>query len=336
MTTLGFIPRTDIRQATQFVTYRWRPKTGALLSYGPNSFVQATWDHTGQLQDWSVRFPFEMDFAWQTGVFVPHPRDRALRRHRVPRTGEPAERLHQRVRWMDVGIFRYEHPSEFLPDPGLTRFIANARDAQLSLTLRPTTGCWSTKRTSTATSIRPSTRSDRRTIFDNHIVRTKVNYQFTREFSLREKSSTTTRCMSDSSLVALDRTKHLSADILLTYLVHPGTALYIGYTDGYDSIAMAPPGSQAESQSDDVHRPAVLREDKLSVPFSIVPPITEGTEGTETEGTGDGGDGGTGQDQTRRRGDTEGVNWESPSAGSRAPACGRRSGAKQIGKTSTR
>jgi len=55
-TTLGFIPRTDVRQATQFATYRWRPKSGRLLSYGPNSFATATWDHTGQLQDWTVRF----------------------------------------------------------------------------------------------------------------------------------------------------------------------------------------------------------------------------------------------------------------------------------------
>jgi hypothetical protein len=28
----------------------------------------------------------------------------------------------------------------------------------------------------------------------------------------------------------------------LTYLIHPGTALYIGYTDGYDSVALGPSG----------------------------------------------------------------------------------------------
>ena len=44
--------------------------------------------------------------------------------------------------------------------------------------------------------------------------------------------------LSDSSLVALARTKHVSADVLFTYLVHPGTAIYVGYADGYDSIAL--------------------------------------------------------------------------------------------------
>ena len=38
------------------------------------------------------------------------------------------------------------------------------------------------------------------------------------------------------------RTKHLTADLLMTYLVNPGTAVYIGYTDGYDNVAIDPQG----------------------------------------------------------------------------------------------
>jgi hypothetical protein len=30
--------------------------------------------------------------------------------------------------------------------------------------------------------------------------------------------------------------------VLLTYLVNPGTALYVGYTDGYDNVAIAADG----------------------------------------------------------------------------------------------
>ena len=46
--------------------------------------------------------------------------------------------------------------------------------------------------------------------------------------------------LSNPGLVALDRTKHLTADILLTYLVNPGTALYVGVTDGFDNLALDP------------------------------------------------------------------------------------------------
>ncbi len=77
----------------------------------------------------------------------------------------------------------------------------------------------------------------RRTIFDNHIVRSRVNYQFTRELSLRAILDYNA-VLSDPALVSLDRTKHLTMDLLLTYLIHPGTALYVGYTDGYDNVEL--------------------------------------------------------------------------------------------------
>jgi predicted porin len=75
------------------------------------------------------------------------------------------------------------------------------------------------------------------TIFDNHIVRTKVNYQFTRELSLRAIVDYNA-VLSNTALVALDRTKHVTGDLLMTYLLTPGTALYVGYTDGYDNVAL--------------------------------------------------------------------------------------------------
>jgi hypothetical protein len=79
-------------------------------------------------------------------------------------------------------------------------------------------------------------------IFDNHIVRSKVNYQFTRALSLRGILDYN-GVLPNESLVALDRRKHLTADVLMTYLVHPGTALYVGYTDGYDNLRPDPSAS---------------------------------------------------------------------------------------------
>ena len=62
-----------------------------------------------------------------------------------------------------------------------------------------------------------------------------MNYQFTRALSLRGILDYN-GVLPNSSLVALDRRKHLGADVLLTYLLHSGTALYVGYTDGYDNL----------------------------------------------------------------------------------------------------
>jgi hypothetical protein len=242
-TALGFVPRTDIRQATQFLTYRWRPKTGKLLSYGPNSFVQATWDHSGALQDWTIRFPFDVSFKGQTEVFV-------RRTEGMERFAGIEFREHENLysfstsylRWMDVGLFvtTGARPN-FFPANGVAPFLADSRDGQLSLTFRPASGLLLDE-TYIYSSLRTRPESGaRRTIFDNHIVRSRANYQFTRELSVRAILDYNA-VLSDPSLVSLERTKHLAADVLLTYLIHPGTALYVGYTDGYDSVAFGPAG----------------------------------------------------------------------------------------------
>ena len=76
-------------------------------------------------------------------------------------------------------------------------------------------------------------------IFNNHILRSKVNYQFSRELSLRAIFDYN-GVLPNVTLVSLDKSKRLGADLLLTYLLHPGTALYIGYTDVHENLAFDP------------------------------------------------------------------------------------------------
>ena len=76
-------------------------------------------------------------------------------------------------------------------------------------------------------------------IFENRILRSRANYQFTREWSLRAILDYNS-VAANRSVVDLEPGRHAGADILLTWLAHPGTALYIGYTDGYDSAAIDP------------------------------------------------------------------------------------------------
>jgi len=74
-------------------------------------------------------------------------------------------------------------------------------------------------------------------IFNNHLMRSQLNYQFTRPLSLRLILDYNA-VLPNASLIALDRTKRVTGDILLTYLVHPGTALYVGYTDRRENLAL--------------------------------------------------------------------------------------------------
>jgi len=240
-TALGFVPRTDIRQASQFATYRWYPKSSRITSFGPNSFLQATWDHTGQLQDWTVRYPFEVDFKAQSSIFVRH--QDSMERFAGIEFREDENLITANTsyfKWMDVnGFVATGTRPNYYPPEGTAPFLANFRDAQIGLSFRPFSGLLLDE---TYIYSHLGTRtSDHRSIFDNHIVRSRANYQFTRELSLRAIFDYNA-VLPDPSLVALDRTKHVTMDVLLTYLTHPGTAIYVGYTDGYDNVQLGSSG----------------------------------------------------------------------------------------------
>ncbi|WP_158945690.1 carbohydrate binding family 9 domain-containing protein [Granulicella sp. S190] len=72
-------------------------------------------------------------------------------------------------------------------------------------------------------------------VFENQTLRTKINYQFTRALSARvivEYDSLLVNPLQTSLL----RTKQVSSEALLTWLPHPGTAIYIGYNNDLQNL----------------------------------------------------------------------------------------------------
>jgi hypothetical protein len=239
---LGFVPRTDMRDVTSFMSYRWHPKTGPLTDWGPNSLIEATWNYAGDLQDWIVRFPVQFDFKRNSGIFYRH----AL----ISETVAGVE-LAQREdlvqfnsaswRWLDVnGTVSFGTRPNYFPAADLAPFLGDFQDWSVNATVKPVT------RLSISETLlwsrldgREGTPAAAATIFDNLLVRSRANYQFTREWSLRaivDYNSLTP----NAAVVGLEPGRHVGADILLTWLAHPGTAFYVGYTDGYDDVRIDP------------------------------------------------------------------------------------------------
>jgi hypothetical protein len=193
------------------------------------------------LDDWLIRFPFQIDLKRQSFVF-------ARRAESMERFAGLEFRQHENwisfqtsyLRWMDVfvALSNGTRPN-FFPARGITPFLADFRDGQLGLTFRPTSRLLFDQTYLYSRLSAPAQSGHAGTIFDNHIIRSRVNYQFTRELSVRGIVDYN-GVLSNPGLVALDRTKHLTADVLLTYLLNPGTALYIGVTDGFDNVALDP------------------------------------------------------------------------------------------------
>ena len=78
-----------------------------------------------------------------------------------------------------------------------------------------------------------------RLCYNNQILRSKANYQFTRELSFRAIVDYN-GVLPNTSLVTAERTKRIGYDLLLSYILHPGTALYLGYMDTYQNLMQDP------------------------------------------------------------------------------------------------
>ncbi|HEU4391403.1 MAG TPA: DUF5916 domain-containing protein, partial [Blastocatellia bacterium] len=243
---LGFIPRVDIRELDQFVAYRWRPKKGLIQAYGPNLFTSVNWDRQGRVQDWRVNLPWAMDFSNNTHIFVRRAEfyelfeGQGFREHT-----NDFEFGSDWLKWLGMSAsLSFGKGVNFFPASGLAPFSATTFSGRAGITLRVAPQ-WRFEQTyiydrlGTGQGLAQPEVPENTPIFNNHIFRSKLNYQFTRELSLRVILDYNA-VLPNTDLISLERTKRLTGDVLVTYLVHPGTALYVGYTDSYENLRIDP------------------------------------------------------------------------------------------------
>jgi uncharacterized protein DUF5916 len=257
-TELGFVNRVDIRQNNASGSYFWRPEKSKVVDFGPSVSETLDWNHAGILQDWSAVVGFQVDLTKQTTFTVSRGEAYELfegidfRKHSsaISATTQP-------YKWIAFSA-RYAQGigENFFPAPGLTPFLGNTNRMNFGFTLRPSSRF---RLDETLIYYRLGTRdgwtappfSPGQSIFNNYLNRTKVNYQFTKELSLRlilDYNAT----IANSSLLDLQTnlgsfdggpiapTKQFTTDVLLTYLLHPGTALYVGYNNGFNDLTLQP------------------------------------------------------------------------------------------------
>jgi len=241
-TELGFIPRVDVRQTDQFVSYRWRPEAGPLLSFGPSSLTLGNWDRKGRLQDWIEEAGFTAEFAGHTELTLTRSESFELFEERGFRKRSTAFSF--RTDWLPwLGIsaqYRQGTGVNYFPGSG-PPFLADSSEGQLKLSLRPGRRLL-LEELYTFSGLR-SRGPLPEGIFNNHILRSKLNFQFTHRLSLRTIFDYNA-VLSNPSLAALERDKRWRADVLMMYFVNPGTALYAGYTDNYANVALNPEDPQ--------------------------------------------------------------------------------------------
>jgi hypothetical protein len=235
-TDLGFVNRVNMRQAQQFVRRAFHPKSKKVLSFGPTLYAAMLFDHAGVQQEWHVNPGFQVEMARST--FVSVNRGEAFERYQNLnfRHGGSGFGLHtEYFKWATIDMSHGTSRSiNYTPAAGLAPFLGNESDWQATLTFRPTS-----RLKLDEIYYYTALRIPGATVFVNHLGRSRLNYQFSRALSLRMIVDYN-GVLQNPSLVDLPRQKRLTGDVLLTYLIHPGTALYVGYTDRLENVALYP------------------------------------------------------------------------------------------------
>ncbi len=243
----GFIPRKDIREFIHSGSYRFRPEGKRFISWGPELDAGYIWDHSGRRLNSFVAPELEFEFIGQTtfGIFY-EIENELLRPQDFP--GLLGSRNFHRVsrglrfgtsywrRWNFEGEVFWGQSINLRPPAGQEPALANRLNVEALLTVRPATRLRIDNSYLLFRLVNPANGSS---ILNNHILRSKWNYQFTRELSLR-------MILQYDALLAhpanssLETRKNFNADFLLTYLFHPGTAVYVGYNSNLQNVDLVP------------------------------------------------------------------------------------------------
>jgi hypothetical protein len=251
-TATGFVNRVDIRDVKNNWDYRFRPKNGPLLSWGPNIFTGNVWAHDGTRLDTYYSPGLYMAFKGQSYLVVdPYVEFRErLRPSDYPALAQNQD-YHEHQSNLSFGTsyfpkvtvqgyYQWGDGVNFVPPQNQPPALGNEDVGNLLVSFLPVHRL---KIDNTYLYERLRDRTTGASVFDNHILRSKWNWQFNPQLSLRLILQYTAT-LSNPALTSLQTTKQFNADFLITYLVHPGTAIYIGYNSdlqNYDpSLAVDP------------------------------------------------------------------------------------------------
>lgn len=243
LTQTGFFTRPDIRQPNGRFSYTFRPQHGPLLSHGLSVYSERIWDHTGLPLDAYFNPYYNLSFKHNTGlsVFVSLGQDRL----RPADYSVLTDNVEYQSRTAGVNFYSSPTPSvsigysgyagqsvNYSPPTGQGPTPVGVASDQLSFEVKPL------KPLNLVSSYEfdhfsdPSTRA---VAYDNHQVVERWNFQMDKAWSLNfigEYLAT----LPNTSLTSLTNNKDVYANLLLTYLPHPGTAFYVGFTTDYTNI----------------------------------------------------------------------------------------------------
>jgi hypothetical protein len=250
-TLTGFDPQPDIRNWYQRIQYTFRPEGTHLISWGPMFETYQTFDHEGNHIN-SGYFPsLHVELIGQTYFTALYAQEmERLRPQDFDLMGMGIQKYvrHTTDFILDSNYFRrvtlhfdyrfgtrvnYDPPfAQGVPEFPLIPFLARRTSMNAIVSVRPTRAL---KIDNTYILFRLRSLDGNTGAMNNHIIRSKWNYQFTKAFSFRFIGQYES-VLANQAFTSVATTKNFNADFLFTYLVHPSTAVYVGYNSNVANI----------------------------------------------------------------------------------------------------
>ncbi len=241
-TETGFVRRVDIRRLNNYYHFYFRPEKKHLVFWGPEMSAERIWDHsgTGVEYNWNgdVVFSYRNNVLFAPIIGIESDTLRPVDFPGLPSNrkfiqdfaglvvkSSPFRQLTYNLNFLMGGAVDVVVPNGQLPTEGDETSITQ------TLTLKPI----SQLQIDNTYILDRVLRNNRNAAFNNHIIRTKWNYQYNRQLSFRFIAQYN-GVLSNPVYSSLHTTKNMNFDVLLTYLIHPGTALYVGYNSNLENI----------------------------------------------------------------------------------------------------
>ena len=240
---VGFIQTANIRYDQWHSTYQWYPKHSIVQNFGLETSGHVSWDHQGnRVEHYTTIDPF-VQFARKTtvaplvnfnsdtvgpqdGYSIPANINLSQNALGVVFRSAPVPQLNWNIVYFSSG-----NPN-FYPTAGQAPFLLHQNYLQALVSFLPVHSLTIDNTYLLDRDHNAHTGAD---VYESQTLRTKINYQFTRAFSARVITEY------DSVLVnpaqtSLVRTKQVATQALLTWLPHPGTAIYFGYNNDIQNL----------------------------------------------------------------------------------------------------
>jgi hypothetical protein len=242
-TDVGFVPRTDVRNASQYFHFYWRPEGKHLVFHGPEAESHNLFDHNGVAVQQNYSFDWVFNFkphlivapivGYESDILRPVdfaglPDNRKYVQHILGFVlkGSPLSKLTFNTRVFRDATVLIDVPTGMLPITGDETAITQ------TMSLKPTRHL---QIDNTYILERVLNGRTKQSAFNNDIFRSKWNYQFTPALSVRVIGQYN-GLLANPAQSSLTTTKNLNFDFLITYLPHPGTAVYAGYNSNLENL----------------------------------------------------------------------------------------------------